>query len=156
MSEETQSNKPNTDKASVSFPNRRSTWRASMDALTYLHGLSKKPELKIRQSDRITGAALIVSTTASISCLLLHKLDGFNLQLMGLCDFFLGVSLIVYVCNRLGVLTALPPRQAVLTWQLIQAFTFVGVFITVNAAIFLSLLLSLLAISHIHIPYRLP
>jgi hypothetical protein len=125
-----------------SHAQRRSQWQASLDALAYINSLNKKSELKIRDSDHITALALFCASLATVLCLLLHKLSGLNLQLTLLCDLFLGIALIVYVSNRLGILTAMGPRQALLTWQLIKAFSFVGVFITLNLAIILSLVLA--------------
>ena len=121
---------------------RRSSWQASLAAISYINELGKQPELKIRHSDRITGISVFVATLASVLCLVLNKTSGLSYELLLICDFFLGVSLSIYVCNRLGIFTALPPRQAALTWQLMQAFTFVGVFITINLVILVTLLLT--------------
>jgi len=140
------------EKPGATYPNRRNSWDSSIDALAYIYGLLRKPELQIRQSDRITGFALLLATTGTILCLLLRNMTGLNLKIMMLCDFFLGVSLIIYVFNRLGILTALPPRQALLTWQLIQAFTYVGVFIAINAALILSAFLSAVPLGHLRLP----
>jgi hypothetical protein len=138
------------DKSDDIAPQRRSGWQSSIAAVAYINELAKQPELQIRHSDRITAISLLLATLATVLCLLLHKLSGISFQLMILCDFFLGVSLIIYVCNRLGILTALPPRQASLTWQLLQAFTFVGVFLTVNLALVLTLILSSISLSSLH------
>ena len=139
-------------KASGTYPKRRSSWQSGWDALVYILKLSKRSDLKIRHSDRVTELSLLAATTAAILCLLLHKLSGGSLEIMLLCDFFLGVSLIIYVFNRLGILTALPARQAMLTWQLIQSFTFVGIFIAINAAIVLSIILSSVSLSGLRLP----
>ncbi len=152
--EESQSIQSTDDNPKSSDPpfKRRSRWKSSLDALGYMYELSQKPELKIRESDRVTGVALLIATPSAILCLVLHKLSGVSLQIMLLSDFFLGVALIIYVMNRLGILTALPPRQALLTWQLIQAFTYVGIFIAVNTAIIMSLILSSLSLSSLRLP----
>src|SRR5271163_3702535 len=98
------------------FIQRRSQWRSSLDALAYINHLSRQPELKIRDTDRATGLAVFLASIATVLCLLLHKLSGISLQLTLLCDFFLGISLIIYVFNRLGILTGMTPRQAMLAW----------------------------------------
>ncbi len=134
------------DKSKTNGP-RRSQWRSSWDALVYIISVSRQPELKIRETDRITGLAVLLAAVATILCLLLHKWSGLGLQLTLLCDFFLGLSLIIYVFNRLGILTGMTPRQAILTWQLIRAFCFVGVFITINLALILSFTLSMAPLS---------
>lgn len=153
MSEQEQpANSENSQKDNSLAAQRRSGWQSSIAAVSYINELSKQPELRIRQSDRITGISLILATLATVLCLVLHKLSGISFQLMLLCDFFLGISLTIYVCNRLGILTALPPRQASLTWQLLQAFAFVGVFITVNLAIILSFILSSISLSSVRLP----
>ena len=139
-------------KSDSGIAQRRSSWQASMAAIAYLNKLNRQPHLKIRQSDRITAISLMLASLATILCLLLHKPNGLSYQLMVLCDFFLGLTLIIYVGNRLGILTALPPRQASLVWQLLKSFAFVGVFITVNLALILSLILSSIPLSSLPLP----
>jgi hypothetical protein len=136
----------------ASYIQRRSQWRSSLDALTYIGHLSRQPELKTRDTDRITGIAVLLASLATILCLLLHQFSGVGLQLTLLCDFFLGLSLIIYVFNRLGILTGMTPRQAILAWQLIRAFCFVGVFITINLALILSFAINATPISTIRPP----
>jgi hypothetical protein len=152
MSEQEHLSNQSNENSTAGAAKRRSSWESSLAAIAYINELARQPELKMRQSDRVTALSLFLATLATILCLLLHKLNGLGFQLMVLCDFFLGISLIIYVCNRLGILTALPPRQAALTWQLIQAFAFVGVFITVNLALILSLILSSISLSSIRLP----
>lgn len=132
----TEKDKPETNQSG--HIQRRSQWRSSLDALAYINHLSRQPQLKIRDTDRTTGLAVLLASIATILCLLLHQLSGVSLQLTLLCDFFLGISLIIYVFNRLGILTGMTPRQAMLAWQLIKAFCFVGVFVTVNLALILT------------------
>ncbi len=139
-------------KANGPAAQRRNSWESSMAAVSYVLELSRKPELKIRQSDQVTAFSVFLATLATILCLVMHKIGGVSLQLMLLSDIFLGVALVIYVCHRLGILTALPPRQAALTWQLLQAFAFVGVFITVNLALILSFVLSSIPVSNLRLP----
>ncbi len=143
---ESKPNEPN-----GTYAQRRSRWRSSLDALAYISSLAKKPELKIRDSDRVTGLAVLLSSLAVVLCLLLHNLSGLTLELTLLCDFFLGISLMIYVFNRLGILTAMGPRQAFLTWQLIKAFAYVGIFLAINITIILSLVLASAPLSTLHL-----
>jgi hypothetical protein len=146
-----QSQKGPNDNQSI-IAQRRSSWEASLAAVSYINSVTKQPQFNIRQSDKITALSLILATLATVLCLLLHKPTGLSMQLMAMCDFFLGVSLVIYVCNRLGIITSLHPRQASLIWQLMKAFAFVGVFITFNLAIALSLILSSVSLSNLHLP----
>jgi len=132
---------------------RRSQWRSSLDALVYIFQLYRKPEVQVRETDKVTGVAVLFATIATFSCLLLHRMSGVGMQLTLLCDFFLGLSLTIYICNRLGILTGMQPRQAMLAWQLIKAFCFVGVFITVNLSIIITLALSSVSVSTIKTPF---
>ena len=152
MAEQEQSLIVGTQKTDPDIAQRRSSWQASLAAIKYIGQVKKQPKLNIRQSDKITGLSVVLATVATILCLLLHKPNGLSYQLTILCDFYLGTSLIIYVCNRLGILTALTPRQAVLVWQLLVSFAFVGIFIAVNLALVLSLILSSLPLSSSHLP----
>ena len=58
--------------------------------------------------------------------------------------------MLLYVSNRLGIITAMGPREALLTWQLIKAFGYVGGFIAINLAIILSLVLAFAPLSTFH------
>jgi len=121
---------------------RRSRWQSSLAAINYLSSISKNEELKVRVSDRVTGIALMMTSIITVLCLVLRPASPLRLAIMVLCDFFLAITLAFYIINRLGILTTLAPRQAILILQLLKAFTFIGVFLTINLAILVSLALS--------------
>ncbi len=130
---------------------RRGNWTTTLAAISYINSFGKNSEFKTRQSDRLTSLTLYLTSIAMIICLVFHKLSGFSFQLTVLCDLILGISLIFYVSHRLGILTTLPPRQAALVWQLLKAFVFIGIFITVNLDLIIFLALSFVSSNPTHL-----
>ena len=131
---------PSLDKT---MPQRRSPWQASLAAINYINEIKKQPEFKVRQTDKITAISLLLSAMATLLCLMLRRLSGLSFVFTIVSDISLGICLFIYVSHRLGVITVLSTRQAALVWQLLKAFTFVGFFITINLALLLSLIFSL-------------
>ncbi len=65
-----------------------------------------------------------------------------RLQFVLICDLLVGVMLIFYLANRFGIINTLTPRQALLTWQLIMGSAFLGIFMTINLAVVIGLLIA--------------
>lgn len=131
---------------------RRPGWKSSLATFKYIISLKKSGEGKLRRSDHISSLILLFSSLATILCLLLHSLSGLGFYLMVICDIILGSALLVYVTSRLGIITTLTPRQAMLTWQLLKGFVFIGIFIAVNTALTLSIFFALVPWSSTHLP----
>ena len=51
-----------TNQPDGTYAQRRSQWRSSLDALAYISSLVRKPELKTRDSDRVTGLAVLLAS----------------------------------------------------------------------------------------------
>jgi hypothetical protein len=121
--------------------NRRSRWLSSIAALRYVGSISKDDDIKVRDSDRATAIALLVCCVAALSCLLVPQLESHRVDFVLAADALVGLALLMYVANRFGIVTTFAPRQALLTWQLMLGSSLLGIFATINLALFLAYLL---------------
>jgi len=111
---------------------RRSRWATSADALRYIGTLTRTDGVKIRDSDRATSIALLIVTILTIISPWVRQLAHMRATLFILCDIFIALVIFFYAVNRFGIINTLTPRQAILCWQLMLVFIYVGVFLTVN------------------------
>jgi hypothetical protein len=118
---------------------RRSRWHSSLTAFRYVNSLSRDDEVKVRDTDRATSIALLVVSILTVLSLIIRPFATHRLDLLLVCDLLVGASLIFYVANRFGILSTLPPRQALLAWQLMMGAGFIGVFTTINLAVIIAL-----------------
>jgi hypothetical protein len=118
---------------------RRSRWHSSLTAFRYVNSLSRDDEVKVRDTDRATSIALLVVSILTVLSLIIRPFSTHRLDLLLVCDLLVGASLIFYVANRFGILSTLPPRQALLAWQLMMGAGFIGVFTTINLAVIIAL-----------------
>ena len=125
-----------------SIVNRRSRWYSSLTAFRYVRSLSKDEDVRIRDSDRITGIFLLVAAGLTGLSLLLPQLAAHRLAFVLASDSALGTMLVLYVVNRFGILSTLNARQALLSWQLMMGAAFLGIFITINMAVAIALVVA--------------
>jgi hypothetical protein len=118
---------------------RRSRWHSSMTAFRYVNSLSRDDEVKVRDTDRATSIALLVVSVLTVLSLIIRPFATHRLDLLLVCDLLVGASLMFYVANRFGILSTMPPRQALLAWQLMMGAGFIGVFTTINLAVIIAL-----------------
>lgn len=111
---------------------RRPPWKSTLDAMSYVQKISKSEDVNIRNTDRITSITLLCSSILAILSMVLAPLADFRPLAITICDILFGVTLFLYLTNRFGILTALPPRQALITWELVVAAGFVGTYLTLN------------------------
>jgi hypothetical protein len=111
---------------------RRPPWKSTLAAMSYVQKISKNEDITIRNTDRITSILLLTSSIMAILSMVVAPLADVRPLAISLCDVFFGVSLAIYVTNRFGILTALSPRQALITWELVVAAGFVGTYLTLN------------------------
>ncbi len=121
---------------------RRSRWHSSLTAFRYVNSLSRDDEVKVRDTDRATSVALLVVSVLAVLSMVIRPFATHRLDLLLVCDLLVGASLMFYVANRFGILSTLPPRQALLTWQLMMGAGFVGVFTTINLAVIIALVVA--------------
>ena len=121
--------------------NRRSRWLSSIAALKYVGSISKDDDIKVRDSDRATAIALLVMCVVALSSLLVPQLESHRVDFVLIADVLVGLALVMYVANRFGIVTTFAPRQALLTWQLMLGSSLLGIFATINLALFLAYLL---------------
>jgi hypothetical protein len=128
---------------SAEFPvKRKSRWASSLLALQYVSSISKDNFVRLRVSDRVTSIFLLLAVIAAVLSLVLRPLSDIRIPVACLCDALVGIMLLLYMANRFGVLTTLPPRQALLAWELILVSCIVGIFLTVNFFILVAVLVS--------------
>jgi hypothetical protein len=48
------------------------------------------------------------------------------------CDIVLGACIVLFLVYRIGILSALNSRQAIITWQMMMGCVFLGIFICLN------------------------
>jgi hypothetical protein len=111
---------------------RRSPWRSSWAAIKYVHEAGKTDYVQIRTSDRVTVIALLFFCIAEILSIVYTPLSGFRYAFMCCCDVILGSCIIFFLIYRIGILSALNSRQAIITWQMMMGCIFLGIFICLN------------------------
>jgi hypothetical protein len=121
--------------------NRRSRWLSSLSALRYVGSVAKDEDIKVRDSDRATAIALLICCFAALACLLIPQLETHRIGFVLAADALVGLSLLMYVANRFGIVTTFAPRQALLTWQLMLGSSLLGIFMTINLALLLAVVL---------------
>lgn len=131
---------------SAGLVQRRSRWYSSLAALRYVSSLSKDDDVRVRDSDRATAIALLLSSILTVLSLVLKPLAPHRLALVLACDALVGLMLLFYVANRFGILNTLSPRQALLSWQLMMGAGFIGIFTTINLAVAIALVVAHTAI----------
>ncbi|HEY9716764.1 MAG TPA: hypothetical protein V6C69_04820 [Trichormus sp.] len=127
---------------SAGLVHRRSRWYSSMAALRYVSSLSKDDDVRVRDSDRATAIALLISSILTVLSLVFKPFASHRLALVLACDALVGLMLLFYVANRFGILNTLTPRQALLSWQLMMGAGFIGIFTTINLAVVIALVIA--------------
>lgn len=121
---------------------RRSRWESSFAAVRYINSLGRDEEVKVRDSDRATTIFLLLASILTVLSLVIKPFAGMRLQFVLICDVLVGVMLVFYLANRFGIINTLTPRQALLTWQLIVGSAFFGIFMTINLAVVIGMLIA--------------
>jgi hypothetical protein len=127
---------------SAGLVQRRSRWYSSLAALRYVSSLSKDDDVRVRDSDRATAIALLISSILTVLSLVFKPFAAHRLALVLACDALVGLMLLFYVANRFGILNTLTPRQALLSWQLMMGAGFIGIFTTINLAVVIALVIA--------------
>ena len=126
-------------KSSLQIPvqpkERRSRWESSFVALRYLSGIGRDAQLKVRDSDRATSVMLLVIGILTLASIFVPTLVELRFNLLAVCDLLSGVCIVFYIANRFGIISTLPPRAAMLCWQLMLGSWFIGIFITINVVL---------------------
>lgn len=119
---------------------RRPRLESSLAALQYINSIARDNYVHLRVSDRLTSITLLLAAILAVLSLVFHPLAGIRLPLVILCDVLVGVMILLYLTNRLGILIILSPREALLTWQLIVVSCVFGIFLTINIGLFVAVL----------------
>ncbi len=117
---------------------RRSRWLSSLAALRYVSGVQKDNEIKVRDSDKATAISLLLCCAAALVCLVVPGFEAYRVTFVLAADVLVGISLLMYVANRFGIVTTFLPRQALLTWQLMLGSSLLGIFLTINLAMIIA------------------
>lgn len=116
---------------------RRSLWKASLASFKYVNSISQDEAVKVRDSDRATSIALLITSVGTVLAMLIKQAAAHRIPLLIACDVLIGASILIYLGNRFGILTTFNPRQALLSWQLMMGAAFLGIFLTINLALIL-------------------
>jgi hypothetical protein len=114
---------------------RRSRWESSFVALRYLSGIGRDTQIKVRDSDRATSFGMLIVAILTMISLFIPALADYRFNLLAVCDLLAGVSIVFYLANRFGILSTLPPRAALLCWQLMLGAWFIGMYVTINVVL---------------------
>lgn len=125
-------------KAIDSVLNRRTRWGSSFAALRYVSSVQKDEEIKVRDSDKATAISLLFCCAGALVCLVVPGFETHRVTFVVAADGLVGLSLLMYVANRFGIVTTFAPRQALLTWQLMLGSSLLGIFMTINLALIIA------------------
>lgn len=107
---------------------RRSPWAGTYESIKYISGLSRS---KFRSSDKITEVLAAVSLLG-LGLLIFMPSTFLRLPLALFCDTIFSICVIFFITNRLGIMTSLSERQAILVWDVILVSLLLGALIAVN------------------------
>ncbi len=113
---------------------RRSPWQSSIAAIQYVGQASATDEVQVRTSDRVTVIALLVCCIAEVLSLVYTPMASMRLAFIAISDVVLAVAVTMFLVYRLGILSSLGKRQALICWQLMMGCIFLGIFLCVNVA----------------------
>ena len=113
---------------------RRSPWQSSMAAIQSVGQASATDEVQVRTSDRVTVIALLVCCIAEVLSLVYTPMASMRLAFIAISDVVLAVAVTMFLVYRLGILSSLGKRQALICWQLMMGCIFLGIFLCVNVA----------------------
>ncbi|MBU6455585.1 MAG: hypothetical protein KGS72_27685 [Cyanobacteria bacterium REEB67] len=108
---------------------RRSRWVSSLAALRHVSDSLEHSSNNFRTGDKVTNVLMVFAVLVGTA---LAIFPSAPLMVQIVFDTLVGAALVFYGANRLGVLTMLSARQAVLIWELILAAIIFGSFITLN------------------------
>lgn len=114
---------------------RRSRWDSSFVALRYLSGIGRDTQIKVRDSDRATSFGLLIVSIFTLVSIFVPPLIEYRFNLLAVADLLAGVSIVFYIANRFGIISTLPPRAALLAWQLMLGAWFIGIYVTINVVL---------------------
>lgn len=117
---------------------RRSRWQSSLAALRYVYSVSRDNDVKVRDSDKATSVALLIVCLFAFIAIAMPQLEPWRAGAVGAADVLVGVSMLMYVANRFGIVTTFTPRQALLTWQLMLGASLLGIFVCINLGLFIA------------------
>lgn len=123
-----------TAKAAEGAALRRSPWQSSMAAIQYVGQASATDEVQVRTSDRVTVIALLTCCIAEVLSLVYTPMASMRLAFIAISDVVLAVAVTMFLVYRLGILSSLGKRQALICWQLMMGCIFLGIFLCVNVA----------------------
>jgi hypothetical protein len=123
-----------TAKAAEGAALRRSPWQSSMAAIQYVGEASATDEVQVRTSDRVTVIALLTCCIAEVLSLVYTPMASMRLAFIAISDVVLAVAVTMFLVYRLGILSSLGKRQALICWQLMMGCIFLGIFLCVNVA----------------------
>jgi hypothetical protein len=135
--------------ASQAVFKRRPLIRACLDSFSYVNSISQDEAVKVRDSDRATSIWLMIVSIVTVGAMLIEPLAPHRMPLLVVCDILIGMSIFYYIANRFGIIGTFNPRQALLSWQLMMGATFFGIFLTINLALLLGIVVVLTAPSDI-------
>jgi hypothetical protein len=136
---ETKEEEAKTNLANQGVLKRRKLLRACLDSFRYVNSISQDEAVKVRDSDRATSIWLMIVSIFTVLAMLFEPLAPHRMPLLVACDVLIGISILYYIANRFGIIGTFNPRQALLAWQLMMGATFFGIFLTINLALILGL-----------------
>ncbi len=127
------------DEGSASIPDRRkSPWSTSMTNIDRLTKLSREG---LRQRDKISDFLMGLSILI-MACLTFVPYYSWQVPMAGLCDLICLATIVWFMVNRLGILSTLTDRQAILIGDIA-----LGIFILATL-IFINFVLVFKALQH--------
>ena len=123
-----------TAKALEGAAQRRSPWQSSMAAIQYVGQASATDEVQVRTSDSVIVMGWLTRGSSEGPSLVYSPLASMRVAFMSISDVVLAVAVTMFLVYRLGILSSLGKRQALICWQLMMGCIFLGIFLCVNVA----------------------
>lgn len=116
---------------------RRSRFVASLAAVRQIGATLASKELKTRKADEVTNVLAICSVLAATALFLFPGQTG---PLVAICDILIGLAILFYVTQRLGIFVTFNERQTLLTAELLFGIMLGTGFVLCNVGLILILL----------------
>jgi len=113
----------------------RFRWRSTRQAVSYISRLSRDHSGTAGK----TTEQLLLATLALVAVLCFSP-PQYLTQVVVLCDLAFGVSVVLFIAFRFGILNSLNPKQAAAVWELIIAIALFAIFLVFQLAVVYALL----------------
>lgn len=113
---------------------RSSIWEGFLESCSYIYKTCGDKSIEIREHDRTTDLLLKFSFVAAVAFLALPLagMKSLFIPCYVFADLLFIAAVTIFVVTRFGVITTMPPRNALVCWQLMVGTALLSIAMFVN------------------------